>query len=110
MVPLPSATVSDMRITYGKVGRCIYCNPDAPIPSHLGDEHIIPLSFGGGRLLPRASCGAHELITTKIEDHCFKGMMDTARYHMGLRGRNKFKKRDHLRALLADGGHSDLIH
>jgi hypothetical protein len=36
-------------------------------------------------------------------------MMETARYHMGLRGRNKFKNRDRLRALLSDGSYSHPI-
>jgi|SRR5271165_6961610 len=35
--------------------------------------------------------------------------MDTARYHMGLRGRNKFKNRTKLRALMVDGSNSDPI-
>jgi hypothetical protein len=107
MVALPDMPVSDLRRAYEEVGHCIYCAPGTPIPTHLGDEHIIPLSFGGGRILPRASCRLHEKITTQFEDHCFKGMMETARYHMGLRGRNKFKNRNQLRALLNDGSYSD---
>lgn len=98
-----NAPVFDARKTYPSVGHCIYCPKGTEAPAHLGDEHIIPLSFGGGRLLPNASCRMHEKITTRFETHCFRGMMETARYHMGLRGRHKQKQRDKLPVLIADG-------
>jgi hypothetical protein len=99
--------VADLQRTYNAVGRCIYCPPSTTPPGHLGEEHIIPLSFGGRRVLPFASCRHHERITTQFEDHCFKGMMETARDHLGLRGRQKIKKRDKLRVLLKDGSRSE---
>jgi hypothetical protein len=106
--PASLMTPNDEHKTYPAFGRCIYCSPTAKIPNHLGDEHIIPLSFGGGRLLPRASCRDHETITTRFEDHCFKGMLETARYHLGLKRRQKLK-RSKLRVLLADGSKSEPI-
>lgn len=38
-------------------------------------------------MLPKASCHDCEKITSGFEDHCVKGMIDTARYHLGLKGR-----------------------
>lgn len=95
---------SDTRKTYAPFSHCIYCPPEADIHAHLGDEHIIPLSFGGGRILPRASCRHHENITTRFENNCFKGMMETARHHMGLRGRQKQKNRDRLPVIISATG------
>jgi hypothetical protein len=99
----------DIARTYDPVGRCIYCPRTAEIPKELGDEHIIPLSFAGRRILPAASCRHHERVTTQFEDHCFKGMMETARDHMGLRGRQKIKGRNKLRVLFNDGTRSEPI-
>jgi hypothetical protein len=88
---------------YPAFGSCIYCRPGDTAPQHLGDEHIIPLSFGGRITLPRASCRHHETITSRFETHCLEGMIGTARYHLGLRGRQKFKRRDRLPVLTDDG-------
>jgi hypothetical protein len=99
----------DTQRTYNPAGRCVYCPPTAESPTHLGEEHIIPLSFGGRRILPKASCARHEKITTKFEDHCFKGMMETARDHLGLQGRQKNKRRHHARVLHVDGTWSEPV-
>jgi hypothetical protein len=97
----------DVARTYSPVGQCIYCPRTAEVPAGLGEEHIIPLSFGGRRVLPAASCRHHEKVTTQFEDHCFKGMMETARDHLGLRGRQKIKGRNKLRVLFSDGSRSE---
>jgi hypothetical protein len=104
-----SALFDDRARLYKPANRCIYCPPSAEVPAILGDEHIVPLSFGGRRVIPAASCRHHEKITTKFEDHCFKSMMETARDHLGLPGRHKMKYRARHRVLLADGGRSEQI-
>jgi hypothetical protein len=83
MVPFAS------RYSYAPANRCIYCGASGSAAQRLGDEHIIPLSFGGNLILPRASCRACERLTTAIEDHCVKGMISTARPHLGIAGRQK---------------------
>ena len=92
--PHSAASIPNPGKKYAPVGHCIWCWPRLTPPS--GDEHIIPLSFGGNLLLPRASCRRCEKITTKFEAHCLVGMLETARFHLGLQGRNKIKKRDRL--------------
>jgi hypothetical protein len=99
----------DKQIRYPDVGRCIYCPPGGPTPAKLGDEHIIPLSFGGRRILPSASCPEHEGITTIFEDQCCKGLIDTARYHMGLPSRRKIKIRSKLPIRL-DNNKTELVY
>ena len=99
----------DISRTYDPAGRCIYCPPSENSAAPLGEEHIIPLSFGGRRVLPAASCRHHERITSRFEDHCFKGIMETARDHMGLRGRQKIKGRNKLRVLRPDGSRTEPV-
>src|SRR5271165_2543948 len=66
---------------YEPIGRCIYCGAkrytsNDPL-AKLGDEHIIPLAFGGNLLLPEASCRACEKITSRIGTHCIEQMVRT---------------------------------
>jgi len=84
----PHAIPFNSRHLYGAADKCIYCGALIS-DGKLGDEHIIPTSFGGNLILPRASCRVCERITSKIEDHCLKGLLSTARPHLGIRGRQK---------------------
>ena len=84
----PHAIPFNSRHRYAAADKCIYCGALAS-DRKLGDEHIIPTSFGGNLILPRASCRVCERITSKIEDHCLKGLLSTARPHLGIRGRQK---------------------
>jgi hypothetical protein len=81
---------------YDPVGHCIYCGRLPSANDSLSDEHIIPLCFAGRYVLPVSSCADCRDITGKIEDHCFKGFIFTARHHLGLKGRHKMKRRTTL--------------
>ena len=55
---------------YPPVGRCIYCGATSPSPGteRFGDEHIIPLAFGGNLVLREAACKECEkIINREIE-------------------------------------------
>lgn len=86
--------------TYPAVGCCIYCGTlaySSGEPSkRLGDEHIIPLAFGGSLLLPEASCQRCEAVTSAIETHCIEQMIRDNREHLGLKARRHRKDRKHL--------------
>jgi hypothetical protein len=84
----PHAIPFNSRHLYAAADKCIYCGALVS-DGKLGDEHIIPTSFGGNLILPRASCRNCERITTKIKDHCLKGLLSTARPHLGIRGRQR---------------------
>lgn len=79
--------------TYEPARRCIYCGIEESSGEKLADEHIIPLSFEGNFVIPSASCRGCERITSAIEDHCVKALISTARPHLGIRGRQKKKKK-----------------
>jgi 5-methylcytosine-specific restriction endonuclease McrA len=71
----PHAIPFNSRHLYAAADKCIYCGALVS-DGKLGDEHIIPTSFGGNLILPRASCRNCERITTKIKDHCLKGPLE----------------------------------
>ncbi len=74
---------------YSAVKRCIYCGQLGSQSEPLGEEHIIPQSFGGNYTLPEASCRSCEAVTSAIENHCMLEMISTARPHLNIRGRQK---------------------
>ena len=98
----PEAIITKRR--YDPVGKCIYCGRPADGNDLLSEEHIIPLSFGGELTLPKASCTKCRDITTRIEDRCVKTMIMTARTHLGIKGRQKLKKRSRLPVTVSSGG------
>lgn len=55
---------------YSPVGKCIYCGTSV-LPqgiARFGDEHIIPLSFGGNLILPESACkDCERIINSQIE-------------------------------------------
>ncbi len=53
---------------YPDLGRCAYCGAGLK-DTALTDEHVIPLSLGGGLILPVASCKACQDITGAFEGH-----------------------------------------
>ncbi len=55
----------------------------------VGEEHIIPRSFGGNLILKEASCLKCATITSRFETKCLNGMVATARYHMGIDSRGR---------------------
>ena len=48
----------------GDVGRCIYC---ASTDQLLSDEHVVPFSLGGRKVLRKASCARCASITARFE-------------------------------------------
>ena len=71
---------------YPPVNQCIYCGKTAD-QVELTDEHIIPLSLGGTRVLPKASCKKCAAATSRVELHVAKGMWDYARVQLSLPSR-----------------------
>jgi hypothetical protein len=79
-----------------RIGKCIYClaecydpaNPQAP----LGEEHVIPLSIGGQRVVRFASCKACEGVTSKIETTWGHNLVAHGRHDLGLYGRRASRR------------------
>ena len=95
--PHTTITVPNVRHTYAKVDKCIYCGRATSAQVALTKEHIIPESFGGNLILPKASCYRCMKPINKFETACFDGMIYYSRYHLGITGKSKFKRRDRLR-------------
>jgi hypothetical protein len=53
--------------TYSSAGRCIFCGRTEPTPgfARFGDEHIVPLAFGGDLIIPEATCKTCETIINR---------------------------------------------
>jgi HNH endonuclease len=101
--PHSAATISNPRRIYSAVNQCIYCGRSASSQVALTDEHIIPLSLGGNFILPKASCFRCLKRINRFETIMFEAMLQSARHHMGIVGRNKIKKRDRLSVKLING-------
>lgn len=99
----PNPTIFNIAHRYAPVGRCIYSRDGASHSKPYDIEHIIPLSMGGRRELPQASCRACARCINRFETRFFRGTMETAREHLGLRGRQKIRHRDRLPVTLLDG-------
>jgi hypothetical protein len=56
------------RIRYDPVGRCIYCDST----SNLTEEHSFPAAIDGHFVLPEATCGDCQKITTAFESKLFQ--------------------------------------
>lgn len=71
---------------YNRVGRCIYCGAAEHSPGRrrLGDEHIIPEALDGSLILPEASCGKCEGVTSSAEQYCAKATLGALRYQLDL--------------------------
>jgi hypothetical protein len=99
--------------TYPSVGHCIYCGAlvaDKRDPSaKFGDEHIIPLAFGGCLLLREASCRDCEKITSGIETHCIEQMVRNTREHLGLHARRHKRSRRHLPVNIVHDTHEETL-
>lgn len=75
-------------VTYPDFGRCLYC----PSTEGLTDEHIIPVSLGGKRILPSASCPACQKHTTRFEAIVAREMYGMLRLRLGIQGSRKRRK------------------
>lgn len=84
----------------GTVGRCIYCGGDG-----TSEEHVIPLSFGGHRVLKAASCSACAAITGALEGQCCDRMFRALRVHHELPTRRPKNRPRTLKVI--DGKHPE---
>ena len=101
-----------MNHRYAPVKRCIYCGRD---DGPLGDEHIVPLAFGGQLILPRSSCrNCEKIINGQIEgpilqsewgDFRIKHDFPT-RNRQGRRSMSKLRSRDGSTMQIPIGKHS----
>jgi hypothetical protein len=64
-------------------GLCIYCGRT----DGLTDEHIVPFGLGGNLILPDASCGECNKITSAFEHKVLRGFMRDARTAGGFQTR-----------------------
>ncbi|WP_152569405.1 MULTISPECIES: hypothetical protein [Sphingomonas] len=65
----------------GTIGRCIYCFRQPPDVPPLTDEHVIPSSLGGHRVLEDASCLDCAKITCKANEACCRKLWRSLREH-----------------------------
>jgi hypothetical protein len=77
---------TDPPVVYPPVGRCIYCSSDGS--DGLGDEHIIPYSLNGTRILPKASCHKCEGVTSYLEGFISRSVFWQLRTHAGMQSRS----------------------
>jgi hypothetical protein len=85
-------------IVIGTINRCIYCGNDGS-SEKLTAEHIIPLSFGGHRVINAASCAKCRDATHAIEGQCCGTMFKALRVHKNMRTRRPKKRPTHLTVL-----------
>jgi hypothetical protein len=78
--------------TYAPVGKCVYCGAT----TDLSDEHIVPFGLGGRWVLPKASCNACSVKTSKVERTCLRTMLGPLRLLYGLPSRRKDKRPETL--------------
>ena len=77
------------------LGYCIYCGASDD-ERLLTDEHIIPLSLGGKRVLPSASCLPCADATKLIEQHAAQVVFRDVRIEFGLPTRRPKSRPSHL--------------
>ncbi|MGH8445713.1 MAG: HNH endonuclease [Solimonas sp.] len=76
MMPRPEPRNGSKDLFYPGLNRCMYCGEE-DVP--LTDEHIIPRSLFGNIILPNATCGSCQKMTSKIETKLTRGSMFEAR-------------------------------
>jgi hypothetical protein len=75
--------------TYKFVGKCVYCG----VTEGLHDEHVIPESLNGVRLLEKGSCRKCGDITSKFEGAYARESMLAARTALNMKSKRSKKKR-----------------
>jgi len=94
------ASTPRRRVTYGGVGRCIYCGSTGD----LREEHIIPLSLGGEFVMLDASCGRCADITSAFEGLCARGIYKELRIFNDYPTRRPRERPTHLPLTIEHGG------
>jgi hypothetical protein len=74
-------------------GACIYCRATGV---RLTDEHVVPLSLGGGHVLQDASCDKCADITKKFEQRVARDLWGDARVSFNGPSRRKSKRPSHI--------------
>ena len=92
----------------GPVGRCIYCGATNV---HLGNEHTLPKSLGGGGtlVLQKASCLACGAITSKFERHVSRDLFSAVRAKHNLPTKHKDKRPTRLPLSVQRGKAEEII-
>jgi hypothetical protein len=75
--------------THKFVGKCIYCGAT----DNLHDEHVIPESLNGVRILDKASCGDCGRITSRFEGNYARDSMLPVRTAWNMKSKRSKKKR-----------------
>jgi hypothetical protein len=99
---MASPRVPDIEIR--SINHCIYCDNDSSAEK-LTAEHVIPLSFGGHRILGAASCHACREETHAFEGQCCGTMFKALRVHQGVRTRRPKDRPTHLPVLAGETPH-----
>ena len=76
---------------YSPIGKCIYCGKTEN-ETKLKKEHIVPYSLAGKSVLPKASCGICESITSAFEGKCVSTMYKLFRLRFNIQTRRKNKR------------------
>jgi hypothetical protein len=91
--------------TLEPVGYCIYCGATESADRQLKREHVIPAFLGAHTILPKASCGECEKITSYIEGHCANNIFKNYRFAFKIHsGRRKKLKKTHMPVTAVYGG------
>lgn len=92
--------------TYKFVGKCIYCE----VTENLHDEHCIPESLNGVRILEKASCGDCGDITSKFEGDYTRNSMLPVRTALNMKSkRSKSKRPKEFPIRVVRGGKEETI-
>jgi|SRR5919205_51357 hypothetical protein len=75
--------------THKFVGKCIYCGAT----ENLHDEHVIPESLNGVRILDKGSCGDCGRLTSQFEGNYARDSMLAVRTAWNMRSKRSKKKR-----------------
>jgi hypothetical protein len=76
-------------------GACIYCGATGV---RLTDEHILPLSLGGGHVIADASCLACANVTKRFEQDVARELWGDARISYNAPSRRKKQRKTHIQS------------
>jgi hypothetical protein len=84
------------------VSKCIYCGTQHDV---LSDEHVVPYGLSGNLVLPKSSCSACAVITSKLEMKLLRGHWWPYRQFLGLKSRRSKQNLPELEVTIehADG-------
>lgn len=83
---------NDIEHVYSPLGRCLYCDATAV----LGKEHVLAKSFGGRKILPRASCAKCGTMTSEFERTVARTMLGPMRMYFNIDSRRRDERPEKL--------------